>query len=194
MSNKEMFKKVFGMEPLEGCPGLEDETNDICENYFDCEDGCPLCDYWEKEYDENFVEKAIKKVKEGAGMKDTEEEKIVYPDLGELPDCNYDCEHCSRFQDDDDEHFFDDDEDDEIRMITAEGARAVSDHYFKEAIDKEIDMLNKEIVDACKLGRESVCINDSISVGAKELLKKNGFKVTSGTQYNESYTNISWGV
>ena len=183
MTNGEKFKEIFGFECDFACPS----TTSLCDNFIDC-DICPFNDFFDKEYDKNFMDK----IKESIDMHNTKEDKVNYPGLNELPDCDYDCEHCIHNNDEDD--FFEDDEDDEICLITAEGARTVSNHYIKNTLEKEISMLNREIVDACKIGKNSVCIDGSVSADAKELLIKNGFKVTTGSQYNESFFTIKWGV
>lgn len=74
-------------------------------------------------------------------------------------------------------------------MISAEEARKQNKNY-KIQITKEIEAIEKKILNAITKGENHVCIEPAISTGAKQMLKQLGYKVEYGRQYNELYTII----
>ena len=77
-------------------------------------------------------------------------------------------------------------------MITAKQANIQTTNNIKNFQTKELKRIKEIIEDYIRDGCYSYTANGYLSNNAKELLKSLGYKVTTGTQYNESYYTISW--
>lgn len=77
-------------------------------------------------------------------------------------------------------------------MILAKEAREKSEQNKQDILNKEMEMIEREINNAISKGVNSVCIDCPISPNAKQMLGELGYKVKCGSQYNQSYVNIEW--
>lgn len=75
---------------------------------------------------------------------------------------------------------------------TAEEAREKATEKRLQQINDELKSVAKCINQAVSKGEMSCCIDGYVDGEVKNKLETLGYKVTSGSQYNESYTNISW--
>lgn len=77
-------------------------------------------------------------------------------------------------------------------MILASVAAQKSVEVIQNHEIEELKDIDKRINKACSNGLRSIYLDTMISVKARKELKRCGYKVESGSQYNESYTVISW--
>lgn len=77
-------------------------------------------------------------------------------------------------------------------MITAKEANKQTKENIKNFQTEELRRV-KEIIEECiQNGDYYYTANGYLSQNTKEMLKSLGYKVTTDTQYNESYYTISW--
>lgn len=81
---------------------------------------------------------------------------------------------------------------DENSVMTAEQARERTWSSISEASNKQLQIVMEKINEAIDEGEYTCSIGGTISKRVEEILTKKGYKVSRGSQYNESYVNISW--
>jgi hypothetical protein len=79
-----------------------------------------------------------------------------------------------------------------IVIQTAEEAREKAAQVQLQQIYNKLTSIAESINQAVSEGEMSCYIDCYIDDEVKNKLETLGYKVTSGSQYNESYTNISW--
>ena len=77
-------------------------------------------------------------------------------------------------------------------MISAEMAYKLAEAFKNNVIDQEWEDLEKIIQTDAEKGYYNYSYSGHIQPENKKKLEKLGYKVKTGTQYNESYVNISW--
>lgn len=77
-------------------------------------------------------------------------------------------------------------------MISAKEARERTSEIKKKGLAHEISKVEQEIEKAILLGEDSAYLDGSLSSPTREYMHSLGYKVFSGTKYNESYTEIKW--
>lgn len=75
-------------------------------------------------------------------------------------------------------------------MISAKEAKQWADRYAS----KELDRIYRMISDAALEGKYSVCGEGNLQESTKRELEKLGYKVETGSQFNDLYFVVSWGV
>jgi len=78
------------------------------------------------------------------------------------------------------------------RFMSANEAREKTLKRINEGTTKELIMLQKMINDAISDGRYSISNEGSLQFATSERLKELGYRVTTGSQYNQEYYTISW--
>ena len=81
---------------------------------------------------------------------------------------------------------------DENSVMTAEEARARTWSSISEASNTQLQAVIKKINEAIDDGEYRCSVGGTISKRVEEILTKKGYKVSRGSQYNESYVDISW--
>ena len=81
---------------------------------------------------------------------------------------------------------------DENSVMTAEEARARTWSSISEASNTQLQIVMEKINKAINDGEYRCSVGGTISNRVEEILTKKGYKVSRGSQYNESYMNISW--
>lgn len=81
---------------------------------------------------------------------------------------------------------------DENSVMTAEEARARTWSSISEASNTQLQNIIEKINEAIDNGEYRCSVGGTISNRVEEILTKKGYKVARGSQYNESYVNISW--
>lgn len=79
-----------------------------------------------------------------------------------------------------------------IVIQTAEEAKEKATEMRLQKINDELKSIAERINQAVSKGEMSCCIDGYVDGEVKDKLKTLGYKVTSGSKYNESYVNISW--
>jgi hypothetical protein len=77
-------------------------------------------------------------------------------------------------------------------MISAKEAKDVVMQGKYEKAVKQMELIESEIKKAIEKGSFNASFNGSICSANKEKLETLGYKVDSGSQYNESYFSVSW--
>ena len=77
-------------------------------------------------------------------------------------------------------------------MISAKEAREQSKQNKQNTLNKEMAIIEEEINNKISQGNNNVYINGLISSDARQMLEQLGYNVECGSQYNESYVNITW--
>lgn len=77
-------------------------------------------------------------------------------------------------------------------MISAKEAKEIAIQGKYERAVKQMELIECEIQKAIEKGSFSASFNGSICSANKEKLESLGYKVDSGSQYNESYFSVSW--
>ena len=73
-------------------------------------------------------------------------------------------------------------------MISAKEAKQWADRYAS----KELDRINKIVSDAAQEGKYSVYEEGNLQESTKQELERLGYKVETGSQFNDLYFMISW--
>lgn len=76
--------------------------------------------------------------------------------------------------------------------MDANEAREIASSLQADAITEQYDIIQNLIAKSANLGKTNCSISGSLLPGVETILTNEGFKFTSGSQYNETYTNISW--
>ena len=77
-------------------------------------------------------------------------------------------------------------------MITAKEAAEKAEYILHNALTTELKDIERCIMEEVEEGRKSCSFDGSISKETREELERLGYKVKTGSQYNESYVIISW--
>ena len=77
-------------------------------------------------------------------------------------------------------------------MISAEEARKMTETAIKNGVKNEVERIEREMDEAIKEGHNSISLDGTISRPTVEYLRKLGYEVNTGSQYNESYFTINW--
>lgn len=77
-------------------------------------------------------------------------------------------------------------------MLSASEARAKTQDKINNRITKKLAELEKQIDCAVASGKYSISNSGCLQSEIKQRLEELGYKVTTGSQYNESYYCISW--
>ncbi|HAU85812.1 MAG TPA: hypothetical protein DCW90_10005 [Lachnospiraceae bacterium] len=77
-------------------------------------------------------------------------------------------------------------------MINAETARNESEKTANEKLSEELKEVEKCIEWAVEKGSYSTYYDGTLNSKTVNTLRKLGYKVEYGSQYNESYYSISW--
>ena len=77
-------------------------------------------------------------------------------------------------------------------MLRASEANKETTKNITEFLTTEMTEIEKRIINAIKEGKYSICYSGYLKQETKDALKRLGYKVETGSQYNESYYSISW--
>ena len=77
-------------------------------------------------------------------------------------------------------------------MLTASEANKKTKEIIKECLTEELSKLEEQINKAIENGKFSISNDGYLQSETTERLKELGYKVETGSQYNESYYIISW--
>lgn len=77
-------------------------------------------------------------------------------------------------------------------MITANEAKRITQNNINECMTKELTELEMQIKKAIDEGKFSISNDGVLQQATKRQLEEFGYKVQTGSQYNESYYSISW--
>lgn len=77
-------------------------------------------------------------------------------------------------------------------MLSAHDARTATQNNINNCTTKELAKLEEQISSAIANGEFSISNSGCLQLKTRQRLKKLGYKVTTGSQYNESYYCISW--
>lgn len=80
----------------------------------------------------------------------------------------------------------------ESLVMSAEEARAKTKTSISEASYEKLQTIVALIDEAIDEGHYTCSFEGTIDKRTEEVLTLKGYKVTRGSQYNESYVNISW--
>ena len=77
-------------------------------------------------------------------------------------------------------------------MITAQEAAKQTEEALRSMVTVELQKIERDIMRLISEGKRCYSFDGTISSNAKEELKKLGYEVNTGSQYNESYVSIKW--
>lgn len=77
-------------------------------------------------------------------------------------------------------------------MLSASETKKKTQNNIDSCVTQELEKLNKQIDDAIAKGKFSISNNGNLQSVTRERLKVLGYKVQTGSQYNEPYYSISW--
>lgn len=77
-------------------------------------------------------------------------------------------------------------------MITANEARKKAESVKNNCVTREMEIIESEIEEAVRKGDYSIALSGTINPYTAEHLRELGYKVYTGSQYNESYFKIKW--
>ena len=77
-------------------------------------------------------------------------------------------------------------------LLSASEAHKKTTDNIKNCSAKQLVEISKRISDAIANGRFSINGNDCLQYETIQRLEELGYKVKTGSQYNESYWSISW--
>ena len=77
-------------------------------------------------------------------------------------------------------------------MLSASEANQKTRNNIKKCLTKELSELEKQIDEAISNGKFSISNDGYLQSETKERLEELGYKVSTRSQYNESYYSISW--
>lgn len=81
----------------------------------------------------------------------------------------------------------------DLPILSAKEARMLTEKHIEETIASQLGEIGAKIAYAAKNGDKSVTLDGTLNKNVREKLEKIlGYKVGTGTQYNESYYTISW--
>lgn len=77
-------------------------------------------------------------------------------------------------------------------MLAANEAKRQAQNNIDNCVTKELDKIDKLIAEAVSNGKFSICNDGVLQSKTKEMLKSLGYRIETGSQYNEAYYSISW--
>lgn len=77
-------------------------------------------------------------------------------------------------------------------MISASEARKKTENNINNCITKELSEIMEQINEAIEDGKFSISNDEYLQSETKQRLEELGYKVKTGSQYNESYYSVSW--
>lgn len=77
-------------------------------------------------------------------------------------------------------------------LPSASDAKKLTEEYINQCLTKDLKEISEKIKEAIANGKFAISGNGCLQKETKQRLEELGYKVTYGTQYNESYWNISW--
>lgn len=77
-------------------------------------------------------------------------------------------------------------------LPSASEANKTTKENINQCLTIELKEISEKIKEAISNGKFSISGNGCLQKETKQRLEELGYKVTYGTQYNESYWNISW--
>ena len=77
-------------------------------------------------------------------------------------------------------------------MLSAKEAYAKTLYNISESVTEELNKLEEKINDSIKNGKFYISSNGFLQTETKNKLEELGYKVSVGSQYNETYYIISW--
>lgn len=77
-------------------------------------------------------------------------------------------------------------------MLSASEAKTKTQNNIDDCITQELEELNKKINNAISCGKFSICNDGYLQPETRKRLEQLGYKVETGSQYNQSYYSISW--
>ena len=81
---------------------------------------------------------------------------------------------------------------DDVTLLSASEAHKNTVNNIKNCSTKQLAEISKRISDAIADGRFSINENGCLQYETTQRLEELGYKVKTGSQYNESYWSISW--
>ena len=81
---------------------------------------------------------------------------------------------------------------DDVTLLSASEANKNTVNNIKNCSTKQLAEISKRISDAIADGRFSINGNGCLQYETTQRLEELGYKVKTGSQYNESYWSISW--
>ena len=77
-------------------------------------------------------------------------------------------------------------------MISASEARKKTENNINNCATKELSEIMQEIDEAIEDGKFSISNDGYLQSKTKQRLEELGYKVKTGSQYNESYYSVNW--
>lgn len=77
-------------------------------------------------------------------------------------------------------------------MLSASEAKKKTWNNIESCVTNELNQITKQIEEAISNGKFSICNDGILQHTTQERLESLGYKVETGSQYNESYYSVSW--
>ncbi len=77
-------------------------------------------------------------------------------------------------------------------MISASEARKKTENNINSCVTKELSEIMRQIEKAISNGKFSISNDGYLQSVTEQRLEELGYKVTTGSQYNEGYYSVSW--
>jgi hypothetical protein len=77
-------------------------------------------------------------------------------------------------------------------LINAKEARRIVEQGYNEKAIAQLEQIEWELENAIQNGKFNVSLDGVIEASNRRKLESLGYKVSAGSQYNESYFTISW--
>ena len=77
-------------------------------------------------------------------------------------------------------------------MLSANEAKRKTQSNINNCVTSELEKLDMQISEAISNGKFSICNDGVLSLVVQKKLATLGYKIKTGSQYNESYYSISW--
>lgn len=77
-------------------------------------------------------------------------------------------------------------------MLSASEAKNKTQNNIDNCVTQELEKLNKQISSAILDGKFSICNDGVLQSATRSKLESLGYKIETGSQYNESYYSVSW--
>ena len=78
-------------------------------------------------------------------------------------------------------------------LLTADEARSKTQENIQKCLTAELHKLSGQINNAIAEGKYSISNDGYLQHETRLRLEELGYKIQTGSQYNESYYSISWG-